>query len=190
MKAMITRVAMGLFLVLAWGCDDVQRSNQRGSGLKKKKKSAAAAAEEAEKRTEPIVYKDEDFIESIRNRDPFRSYTQAFRARPPAAMQRRVIMPTTTVEEMRLIAIVTGMPRPTAMLVDPMGMGHVVQRGDYVGRPKVIQATGAVSMTLNWRIDRIRDNEVVLTQQDPADPTRTALTKILKLNEKNEVATL
>ena len=59
------------------------------------------------------------------------------------------------------------------MLVDPAGVGHVVERGDYLGRPKVIQATGSVSMTLNWRVDRIRENEVVLTQQDPTDPTRS-----------------
>jgi hypothetical protein len=98
-------------------------------------------------------------------------------------MQRRVVMPATAVEEMRLIAIVTGMPRPKAMLVAPDNIGYVVERGDYIGRPKVIQATGSVAMTLNWRVDRIRENEVVLTQQDPTDPTRAALTKIIPLRD-------
>jgi len=133
---------------------------------------------------EPLVLKDDDFSESVRNRDPFRSYSTAFRAKAPEEMQRRVVMPTTSVEDMRLIAIVTGTPQPKAMLVDPSGVGYVVQRGDYVGRPKVIQATGSVSMALNWRVDRIRDNEVVLTQQDPAEPTRAALTKIIPLRDE------
>jgi type IV pilus assembly protein PilP len=132
----------------------------------------------------PLVLKDEDFTESPRNRDPFRSNSTSFRAKAPEEMQRRVVMPTTSVDEMRLIAIVTGMPQPKAMLVDPAGVGYVVQRGDYVGRPKVIQATGSVSMALNWRVDRIRENEVVLTQQDPAEPTRSALTKIIPLRDE------
>jgi hypothetical protein len=96
-------------------------------------------------------------------------------------------MPTTAVEEMRLIAIVTGVPKPKAMLVDPLGVGHVVERGDDIGRPKVIQASGNVAMTLNWRVDRIRDNEVVLSQEDATDPTRIALTKIIPLRDENAV---
>ena len=133
-----------------------------------------------------IAYKDEDFVESLRNRDPFRSYTIEFRAKVAEDVQRRVIMPATAIEEMTLIAIITGMPRPKAMLVDTAGVGHVVERGDYVGRPRLIQAAGSVSMALNWRVDRIRDNEVVLTQQDPTDPTRSSLTKIIPLRGPGE----
>jgi type IV pilus assembly protein PilP len=129
------------------------------------------------------VYRDEDFVESERNRDPFRSYMKAFRAQAPEEIQRRVVMPTTAVEEMRLIAIVGGIPRPKAMLVDGMNVGHVVERGVYVGRAKMIQAAGSVAMVLNWRVDRIRENEVVLTRQDPADPTRPALTRVIPLDE-------
>ncbi len=164
-------------------CDDSASTGGRGGGKKAKAKSAAAAAE-GERKLEALVFRDEDFNESVRNRDPFKSYSTVFRARGPEDSQRPVIMPTTSIEEMRLIAIVTGLARPKAMLVDPAGVGHVVERGDYLGRPKVIQAAGSVSMTLNWRVDRIRDNEVVLTQQDPADPTRIALTKIIPLREE------
>jgi hypothetical protein len=136
---------------------------------------------------EPVAYKDEDFAESIANRDPFKIYTTQYRADLPEGVQRRVYMPTTAVEEMRLIAIVTGVPKPKAMLLDPVGVGHVVERGDYVGRPKVIQASGNVAMTLNWRVDRIRENEVVLTQEDATDPTRIAMTKIIPLREEGEI---
>jgi hypothetical protein len=174
----------------ATGCgDEPQRSNTRGGG----RGGGAAKAEAAEqepgegdeaKEAEPVVFTDDDFVESLRNRDPFMSYSTVFSAEAPEDIQRRVLMPSTSVDEMRLIAIITGLPRPKAMLVDRANVGHVVQRGDYIGRPKVIQASGSVSMQLNWRVDRIRENEVVLTQQDPADPTRTALTKIIVLNEE------
>ena len=178
-------------VVLATGalsaCEEPPQVSSRGSSTTAPAASAAAAAAAAaSKEQETLAYKDDDFVSSIRNRDPFQSYTIQFKAKAPDEMQRRVIMSTTGIEEMRLIAIVTGMPQPKAMLVDTAGVGHVVQRGDYVGRPKVIQATGSVSMAINWRVDRIRDNEVVLTQQDPTDPTRAALTKIIPL--KDEVA--
>ncbi len=132
---------------------------------------------------EPLAYRDEDFVESEKNRDPFRSYINAFRAQAPGEIQRRVVMPTTAIEEMKLVAIVGGIARPKAMLLDPMRVGHVVERGVYIGRPTLIQAIGSVAMVLNWRVDRIRENEVVLTRQDPTDPTRPALTRVMYLNE-------
>jgi Tfp pilus assembly protein PilP len=168
--------------IVASSCAEEQRSTTRGTSGAPSASAADAAA--AKKVREALFYQDEDFVESPHRRDPFRAYTATFRAKAPEDMQRRVVMPTTSVEEMRLIALVTGTARPKAMLLDPAGVGHVVERGDYLGRAKVIQATGNVSMTINWRVDRIRENEVVLTQQDPADPSRVALTKILPLNEE------
>ena len=179
-------VAVTAFALAA--CDDTPTASGRGGKGKKgaAAAAAAAAAATAETKLEVVAYKDDDFVPSIRNRDPFQSYAEKFKANAPQEMQRRVIMSTTAIEDMKLIAIVTGLSRPKAMLVDPGGVGHVVERGDYLGRPKVIQATGSVSMAINWRVDRIRDNEVVLTQQDPTDQTRAALTKIIPL--KDEVA--
>jgi Tfp pilus assembly protein PilP len=176
-------VWLAALLALVGACDEIGTSSTRGGGKKGKAKAAKTAAQ-GERKFEALVFRDEDFNESVRNRDPFRSYSTVFRAKGPEDSQRPVIMPMTSIEEMRLIAIVTGVSQPKAMLVDPAGVGHVVERGDYIGRPKVIQASGSVSMTLNWRVDRIRENEVVLTQQDPADPTRTALTKIIPLREE------
>lgn len=154
---------------------------------------SAAAPAEAKKvaKTMPtadsLSFKDDDFVESEHNRDPFREYSSAFKVRGAEVSgdsQRTVIMPTTAVESMKLIAIVSGMPRPKAMLTDPMNVGFVVERGDYIGRPKVLQTSGSVSMTLNWRVDRIRENEVVLTRQDPTDPTRPPLSRIITLRQE------
>jgi len=195
------RYAVLLAALSLVGCEDEPVSEARGApggvaaGAKPAAAGAAAAAESAAAAggpsaptapREPVAYKDEDFAESITNRDPFKIYTTQYRADLPEGVQRRVYMPTTAVEEMRLIAIVTGVPKPKAMLLDPVGVGHVVERGDYVGRPKVIQASGNVAMTLNWRVDRIRENEVVLTQEDATDPTRIAMTKIIPLREEGE----
>jgi type IV pilus assembly protein PilP len=172
-------------VVHACGGDEMGRSASRGSGGATPANPSAASDAAQQKAREALVYQDDDFAESMRRRDPFRSYTITFRgAKAPEDMQRRVVMPGTAVEEMRLIAIVTGTARPKAMLLDAASVGHVVERGDYLGRAKLIQATGNVSMTLNWRVDRIRENEVVLTQEDPADPARVALTKIMPLHEE------
>jgi hypothetical protein len=83
-----------------------------------------------------------------------------------------------------LIAIISGLTRPKAMLTDQHNVGYVVQRGDYIGRPKVFQTTGSVAMTLNWRVDRIRDTEVVLTLQDPNGPGRPPLSRIITMRDE------
>lgn len=184
----------GVVLCLAACSEETPQATRRGSGApaapaKDMTKGAAAdaAGTTGTRLREAVAYRDEDFVESLANRDPFKIYTTQYRVdQPQGGVQRRVYMPTTAVEEMRLIAIVTGVPKPKAMLVDPLGVGHVVERGDYVGRPKVIQASGSVAMTLNWRVDRIRENEVVLTQEDATDPTRIAMTKIIPLRTEGD----
>ncbi len=184
-------LAVMCVLVLAGACgDEISSSSDRGRpGAKPAAPAAAAAAAgagTAEKPgTDTLTFKDDDFVESEHNRDPFRYYVSAFRTRGPDAVggdpQRPVIMPTTNVEAMKLIAIISGLTRPKAMLVDQFGVGYVVERGDYIGRAKVLQATGSVSMTLNWRVDRIRENEVVLTRADPTDPGRPPMSRIISM---------
>lgn len=135
----------------------------------------------------PLVYRDEDFVEAETNRDPFRDFVQTFITRPSRAadVQREVVMSRTSIDEMRLIAIVSGVANPSAMLLDTDGTGHTVHRGDYLGRPEVVQTGGedAVPITLNWRVDRIRPGEVVVTREDPTAPNRPPLTRVIALHE-------
>ncbi len=170
---------------VAAGCDDpsvqIGAPGPTGAGLVATPAQAAAAAATQEQARAP--FRDDDFVESDRNRDPFRSYARMFSVKPPETAQRNVAMPNTAIEEMRLIGIVTGNARPRAMLVDPSGVGHVVERGVYIGRPQVVQATENVQMMLHWRVDRIRENEVVLTREDPTDPSRPPLTRVAPLRE-------
>jgi type IV pilus assembly protein PilP len=132
-------------------------------------------------------YRDDDFVEADSNRDPFRSFAFMFKVHPMEAPQRAVIMATTNVDDMVLIAIVSGVTRPMAMVKDPSGVGHVVKRGDYVGRAEVVQTGGPEGMpaTLNWRVDRIRPDALVLSREDPTAPNRPPLTRIIPLHEED-----
>ncbi len=141
----------------------------------------------------PAIYTDDDFSElDIQNRDPFRSYANAFKAQAAAPAQRRVLLPSTSLDEMKLIAIVTGIATPRAMLTDTAQVGHVIRRGDYIGRPEVVQTGGSEGMpvTLNWRVDRIRPGSVVLTREDPTSPDKPPLTRVMPLHEGGEAPQL
>ncbi|HET8936745.1 MAG TPA: hypothetical protein VFN67_25050 [Polyangiales bacterium] len=174
--------------VLACG-DEPQQAGRGMSGTGGPVKANTTPAPVAQVQA-GLVLKDDDFVESERHRDPFRSFSFAQRKNNNEVApdsQRMVIMPETAVEDMKLIAVISGLDRPKAMLIDSRRVGYVVQRGDYIGKPKVFQSTGSVAMTLNWRVDRIRDNEVVLTRQDPSDLGRPPISRIISMVE--EVAT-
>jgi type IV pilus assembly protein PilP len=171
--------------MILMGCEE--KIEQSGRGMSNGPATGGKTAQVLPKATEALSFKDDDFVESDHNRDPFRSYANLLgprRLEASAESQRSVIMPTTAVESMKLIAIISGLSRPKAMLTDTLGVGYVVQRGDYIGTPKVFQTTGSVAMTLNWRVDRIRDTEVVLTRQDPSDPSRMPLSRIISMRDE------
>jgi type IV pilus assembly protein PilP len=197
-RATVLLLAAG---VVAMGCggDDEEFSGAIGLGTgdgsssKAEEKQAEADAASATEDLGPVVYTDDDFSElDIQNRDPFRSFAQAFKAQAASPAQRRVLLPSTSLDEMRLIAIVTGIAAPRAMLTDTSHVGHVVRRGDYIGRPEVVQSGGSEGMpvTLNWRVDRIRPGSVVLTREDPTAPDKPPLTRVLPLHEGGEPASL
>lgn len=133
------------------------------------------------------TYRDEDFVEADPNRDPFRNFAFLFvpRQQTERVQQRRVLMDATSVDEMHLIAIISGVANPSAMLLDGAGTGHTVHRGDYVGRAEYVSTGGAdsVPITLNWRVDRISPTEVVLSREDPGSPDQVGLTRVLPLHD-------
>jgi type IV pilus assembly protein PilP len=192
----MNRAFVLLALAAAVGCgggDDEFTSEplKLGGGNSNASKSSASAAPEQTEATETpfVIYSDDDFAElDIQNRDPFRSFAKAFKAQAAAPAQRRVLLPSTSLDEMRLIAIVTGIATPRAMMTDTSSVGHVVRRGDYIGRPEVVKTGGAEGMpvTLNWRVDRIRPGSVVLTREDPTAPDKPPLTRVMPLHEGGE----
>jgi type IV pilus assembly protein PilP len=168
-------------------------SAEGGDSAKKDSKKDTAEKSSSIVDLDPVVYADDDFVElDIQNRDPFRSYARAFKAQAAAPAQRRVLLPSTSLDEMKLIAIVTGIATPRAMLTDTARVGHVIRAGDYIGRPEVVQSGGSEGMpvTLNWRVDRIRPGSVVLTREDPSAPDKPPLTRVMPLHEGGEATQL
>ncbi|MCG5055922.1 MAG: pilus assembly protein PilP [Myxococcales bacterium] len=99
---------------------------------------ADPAAHSAEQRLAVLrrkVLRDEDFVESDGNRDPFRSYLSLFIEKTPVARRTvPAIFDKFALEEISLIAVVSGTDKPLAMFRDPGGLGQVVKRGDYLSK--------------------------------------------------------
>lgn len=131
---------------------------------------------------------DGDFSESERTRDPFRPFLAQVVAQGPRPItnQRDVKLSNFGVEELRLTGIVLGGGQPRAMFVDPTGKGHFLTTGNFLCRPETVRAgSGGPEYQLNWRVDRIRDGEVVLLREDPAQPSIPAVTKVISLHPEN-----
>jgi type IV pilus assembly protein PilP len=132
-----------------------------------------------------------EFTETERSRDPFRSFARRFleESKTRARSQREVLLSQYSVDELKLIGIVTRIQPAKAMLVDPTGKGHVIQRGQFVGRADVVQTTGRTGATyeINWRVDRIRDSDVVLVREDPNNPDVPTATKVIPLRPEGSV---
>lgn len=194
---------LALCLALASACGPETELDDDGtSGKPKKEKKEGAAKSEKAKAVAsagpqlpalpPRTFRDTDFVESELNRDPFRSFVpEVAKGGPkPVATQRKVLMPNTPINNVRLIAIVTGLAQPRAMIVDEKGVGYVATRGDFVGQAEVVQSGGTenLAVSLNWRVDRIRENEIVLAREDPTGPNRPPLTRVIALHEAEEQA--
>jgi Tfp pilus assembly protein PilP len=84
------------------------------------------------------VLRDEDFNETDdSNRDPFRSFTGIFTDRGARVNVQQVvpsIFGKFALEELTLIAVITGDANPRAMFRDPAGLGQVLKRGDYLSK--------------------------------------------------------
>jgi len=82
------------------------------------------------------ILKDEDFVENEEtNRDPFHSYLRLFvehtsqkSRKVPSAFEK------VGLEDLTLIAIVSGDESPRAMFRDPTGYGQTVKKGEFLSR--------------------------------------------------------
>ncbi len=129
-----------------------------------------------------------DFVESDHNRDPFRPFSTTDKpGAKTTANQREIKLRQVGIDELRLIAIVLAGDGGRAMFVDPRGKGHILRRGEYLGRPDVVRVgNSGPEYQLNWRIDRIRDGDVVLIREDPAQPGVLPATRVIPLRPEGE----
>jgi type IV pilus assembly protein PilP len=133
-----------------------------------------------------------DFSEDSRTRDPFQSFASDFaeEAKKRVRSQREVILDQYSLDELKLTGIVTRIVPSRAMLVDPTGKGHVVHGGQFVGKAEVVQGgTGSADYEINWRVDRVRENDIVLVREDPANPDVPSATRVIPLRPDEALAT-
>ena len=163
---------------------------ERPRGKAGRTKARAEAAPAPVEAGAPVKQRDlaeSAFIETDENRDPFRNYIAVFniQAMPMddgQAVRPPVLLEEHSIEELRLIAIISGEAgNPMAMLVDPSGKGWVVVRGDYVGRGERIRlGPGQADRELSWRVSRVRPDRIILVRDDPVQAGPPA-TRVLRL---------
>jgi len=108
---------------------------------------AAAAKRAAALRKK--VLKDDDFAENDDvNRDPFHSYLRLFIEKGEIKTRKvPAVFEKLSLEELSLIAIVSGDHVPRAMFRDPAGLGQAVKKGDYISK-----ASARVTKILSDRV--------------------------------------
>jgi type IV pilus assembly protein PilP len=160
----------------------------RGAAL-----AAAAAPSSSAALPPPAVFHEDDFAESERSRDPFRSYAGLFseQGKTRVRSQRQVLLDQFAIDDLKLIGLVTRADLPRAMLVDPSGRGWVVTKGQFVGRAEIVHAggPGGVDYELNWKVDRIREGDLVLVREDPAHPEVPPATRVIALRGPETIGT-
>jgi len=144
----------------------------------------AGADEDAAPMPEPD-FQEQEFGESDRSRDPFRSFEEFFvdQAKGKVRSQRAVVLEQYSLDELKLAGIVQRANPTVAMLVDPTGKGHTIKRGQFVGRSEVVHGSGqrGASYELNWRVETIREGDVVFVREDPANPDVPSATKVIAM---------
>jgi type IV pilus assembly protein PilP len=105
-------------------------------------------------------------------------------ANPPVKPQYEVKLADYAIDELKLVAIVLAGDGGRAMFLDPKGKGHVLMRGAYVGKPDLVRVGGAQGpeFQIHWRVDRIRDGDVVLIRVDPANQSIPPATRVISLH--------
>ncbi len=139
----------------------------------------------------PVEFAENDFVESDRNRDPFRTYVAIFAPNNEKRItktDRQVLLPQFSIDELKLVAIVTGGDFPRAMMLDPGNKGHVLKRGDFVGRPDIVHVGGAngTDYQIHWRVDKVRDGDIVFIREDPAQPNIPPASRVISLHPEQD----
>jgi type IV pilus assembly protein PilP len=185
-------ILCGVFAVssVACGGDTTPAAADANASSSKKKRAAKAEAPKEEQRPAPVG-PPIDFNDSSVMRDPFLSYAREFaeEAKKRVRSQRDVVLDQYGLDELKLAGLVTGIRPARAMLIDPTRKGHVIHEGQFVGRAEVVQggASGA-DYEINWRVDRIRDSDIVLVREDPSNPDVPSATRVIPLRPDEVLA--
>jgi type IV pilus assembly protein PilP len=156
-----------------------------------KTRASAKSEEKAEVQAPAPVGPPIDFNDTTVMRDPFLSYAREFaqEAKKRVRSQRDVVLDQYGLDELKLAGLITGIRPARAMLIDPTKKGHVIHEGQFVGRAEVVQggASGA-DYEINWRVDRIRESDIVLVREDPSNPDVPSATRVIPLRPDEVLA--
>jgi type IV pilus assembly protein PilP len=158
---------LGLTLVaFAAACGDPKPKRPAPRPQAEAAPAAAATAAQAA----PAPARDEWVYSSVGKRDPFRSFlADASQAGP--ALQTRCATPLGKYEldQLKLVAVITGLEDPVAMVEAPSGVGYAVRRGACLGKN-------------GGTVAAVRSGEVVVTEFAlRADGTRDRTQTVLRL---------
>ncbi len=186
--AVVSGIVVAATALFACGGDKVATSS--GGAPPPPERSVQVADAGPAPALKAMEYAESDFVENDRNRDPFRSFVTLFvdKATAPRPTQRQVILEQYSLDELKLVAIITGGDYPRAMMIDPTSKGWVIKRGDFVGRPDVVHTGGAngADYQLNWRVDRVREGDIVFIREDPAQPGIPPATRVIPLHPDSD----
>ncbi len=196
MQTRIQLLASALCCALAApiaGCgdDEAPTTNVRGSRskVKKKKRRKKTATREVDMNKVPAKLRAVDWKAELskprrrESRDPFVPYVDDLLVNVPTSPDGPKTSTTLRpidlydVDELQLIAIITGTALHKAMVTDPTGLGHIVREGDVVGR------------NTPMRVQRITRNEVLfkpLKAPSEEDNQPKELRKVLLTQEELE----
>jgi type IV pilus assembly protein PilP len=184
-------LVMGIFVGVA-ACDDTPTNTTPTAPPPAARRVAVASASASASAAPPVIFGEADFTASDRNRDPFRDYPEIFNldSTVRAKQQQTVIADRFSLDELKLVAIISGSAQPRAMFVDPEGTGHIVMLGQLVGRSERVRAgsAGSAEYDLNWRVDRIREGDVVFVRENPGRTTVATATRVIALRTEAELA--
>ncbi len=192
------------------GCgDDEETYRKPGSGrarpgmssieAKKKLKETGAGLVESpiseEKSGAMVLPKlsETNFIEGPKHRDPFRAYINVVvnQEEVKKTVQREIKLKEYDVAELKLIAIITNIGDPRAMVVTPAKEGIVLRRGDYVGKADFVDpGAGGNKIQVNWRVARIHgtgkeeERGIYLVRDDPLTKTPEDITRFMPLHSE------
>ena len=119
--------------------------------------------------------KDEDFVESATNRDPFHSFIQELISGPVKVhTDYFVYFDKYACEELKLIGVVTGGLDPRALFRDPVGLGIPLKVGDHLCKAR-------------WKIKRIVSEGVVVeVEQDTGGTKPKLIERLIPINPGEE----
>ncbi len=163
-------VSLALAVALAaLGCDAKKPPPRRAAPAVAAAPAATPAAPEAA--AEPGAPPAPEWVySSVGKRDPFRSFLRDMEVASSALVTRcNTPLGRFELEQLKLVAVVTGLADPVAMLEAPNGVGYAVRRGACAGK------NGGV-------VQAIRGGEVLVSKWAiRADGTRERTTTVLRL---------